>query len=204
MKKILGLAIIASSMMLVGCETTRPDNSGLINGEYAGVKGVNDAQGLELSSQIFGAENMSSEEVKQMKADLMKIDCRSVYFGFDSNGITDDAKHCLDETADYLIAHPNQPIKLSGNTDVRGSEKYNFNLGQRRADAVYTYLKDRNVNEDQMCVVSFGKLKPSSEPTKFYDEFCTDGLNDTCMYKAAEKSYYLDRRTELDFGVKCN
>ncbi|AJC48189.1 OmpA family protein [Allofrancisella guangzhouensis] len=199
--KLLGLVAMSSVLVLASCSSTRPDNSDLINGKYAG---VDSSQALEMSSQIFGSENMSSDQVEKMKKELMEINCRSVYFGFDSYDITDEAKVCLDKTADYLVAHPDQPIKLSGNTDPRGSDKYNFNLGQKRADAVYKYLLSRNVNQNQLCVVSYGKLKPAAEPTQFYDEFCTGGLNDACMYKASEKAYYLDRRTDLDFGVKCD
>ena len=65
-------------------------------------------------------------------------------------------------------------------------------------------MLSKDVQQDQICVVSYGKLKPAAEPTQYYDEFCTDGLNDSCMYKASEKAYYLDRRTDLDFGVKCD
>ncbi|AXA33128.1 OmpA family protein [Francisella adeliensis] len=200
-KKIIGLAVIASVLALASCSSDRPDNSDLIKDKYAG---VDSSDALEMSSKIFGSENMSSDEVSKMKEELMGINCRSVYFGFDSNDVTDDAKTCLDQTADYLIAHPNQPIKLSGNTDPRGSDKYNFNLGQKRADAVNQYLLSKGVNQDQVCVVSYGKLKPAAEPTQYYDEFCSDGMNDACMYKASEKAYYLDRRTDLDFGVKCD
>jgi peptidoglycan-associated lipoprotein len=200
-KSILGLVVFSSMLMLSSCSSTRPDNSDLVKDKYAG---VDSSQALEMSSQIYGSENMSSDEVDKMKKELMNINCRSVYFGFDSDDITDDAKQCLDQTADYLLAHPDQPIKLSGNTDPRGSEKYNFNLGQKRAEAVYNYLLSKNVQQDQICVVSYGKLKPAAEPTQFYDEFCTDGVNDACMYKASEKAYYLDRRTDLDFGVKCD
>lgn len=200
-KNIVRFAAISSMLMLASCSSTRPDNSDLIKDKYAG---VDSSQALEMSSQIFGSDNMSSDEVEKMKEELMNINCRSVYFGFDSDNITDDAKQCLDQTADYLIAHPDQPIKLSGNTDPRGSEKYNFNLGQKRAEAVYNYLLSKNVQQDQLCVVSYGKLKPAAEPTQFYDEFCADGVNDSCSYKASEKAYYLDRRTDLDFGVKCD
>ncbi|MEY8702648.1 OmpA family protein [Francisella philomiragia] len=200
-KSIMSVAVVSSILMLASCSSTRPDNSDLIKDKYAG---VDSSQALEMSSQIYGSDNMSSDQVEQMKKELMDINCRSVYFGFDSYNITDDAKECLDKTADYLIAHPDQPIKLSGNTDPRGSEKYNFNLGQKRAESVYNYLLGKNVNKDQICVVSYGKLKPAAEPTQFYDEFCTDGVNDACMYKASEKAFYLDRRTEIDFGVKCD
>lgn len=197
----MSIVVVSSMLMLASCSSTRLDNSDLIKDKYAG---VDSSQALEMSSQIYGSDNMSSDQVEQMKKELMDIKCRSVYFGFDSYNITDDAKECLDKTADYLIAHLDQPIKLSGNTDPRGSEKYNFNLGQKRAEAVYNYLLGKNVNKDQICVVSYGKLKPAAEPTQFYDEFCTDGVNDTCSYKASEKAFYLDRRTEIDFGVKCD
>ncbi|MBK2029132.1 OmpA family protein [Francisella noatunensis] len=200
-KSIVSITVVSSMLMLASCSSTRPDNSDLIKDKYAG---VDSSQALEMSSQIYGSDNMSSDQVEQMKKELMDINCRSVYFGFDSYNITDDAKECLDKTADYLIAHSDQPIKLSGNTDPRGSEKYNFNLGQKRAEAVYNYLLGKNVNKDQICVVSYGKLKPAAELTQFYDEFCTDGVNDTCSYKASEKAFYLDRRTEIDFGVKCD
>lgn len=200
-RSIIGLATVGSMLILASCSSTRPDNSDLVKDKYAG---VDSSQALEMSSQILGSDDMSSEEVKKMKEELMNINCRSVYFGFDSDAITDDAKQCLDQTADYLIEHSDQPIKLSGNTDPRGSEKYNFNLGQKRAEAVYDYLLSKKVQKDQICVVSYGKLKPAAEPTQFYDEFCSDGVNDSCMYKASEKAYYLDRRTDLDFGAKCD
>lgn len=199
-KNIMNLAVIGSMLILTSCFSMRPD-SDLIKGKYSG---VDSSQALEISSQIYGSDKMSSDQVEQMKKELMNINCRSVYFGFDSYNVTDDAKECLNKTADYLIAHPDQPIKLSGNTDPRGSEKYNFNLGQKRAEAVYNYLLDKNVNKDQICVVSYGKLKLAAEPTQFYDEFCKDGVNDSCMYKASEKAFYLDRRTEIDFGAKCD
>lgn len=199
-KKILTLSVL-TGVILTGCSSVRPDNADLIKDKYAG---VDSSEALELSSQIYGSENLSSDEKEAMQKDLMDINCRSVYFAFDSYDINKDAKECLDKTADYLKEHQGQPIKLSGNTDPRGSEKYNFNLGQKRADAVYKYLVEDGVDSSQICSVSYGKLKPAAEPTQFYDDFCKDGLNDACMYKAAEKAYYKDRRTDLDFGVKCD
>ena len=158
---------MAISLVLASCSSTRPDNSNLIKKKYTG---VDSSEALEMSSKIFGSDNISSDKVTKMKKELMNIDCRSVYFGFDSNKLTDEAKACLDKVADYLIEHPEQPIKLSGNTDPRGSDKYNFNLGQNRADAVNKYLLKKKVTQDQICVVSYGKLKPAAEPTQYYDE----------------------------------
>ena len=197
-KKIISLVAIGSALALASCSTTRPNVN--VSDKYAG---VDSSQALEMSSQIYGSDKMSSSQLDTVKKDLMAINCRSVYFNFDSYQLVDGAKKCLDKTANYLLKHPEQPIKLSGNTDPRGSEKYNFNLGEKRANAVYKYLLSKDVNKNQLCVVSYGELKPAASPSQFYDKFCSNGVNKSCKFKASEKAYYLDRRTDLDFGVKC-
>jgi len=210
MKKILlkVTMVVLSSTLLISCgmfNKDRPDNSNLL--PSADSIGDYEANNLALSSQIHSADEYSAEQLSEMKEDLMGIDCRTVYFGFDSYEITDDAKECLDAAVSYLTEFPDQPIKLSGNTDPRGSEKYNFNLGQKRAEAVYKYMLEKGVMDDQMCAVSFGKLKLAVEPSEFYEEFCgtTDvDMNDSCTLQASEKAYYMDRRTELDFGSTCS
>ena len=207
-KKILKtLTIVSSAILLASCSTfSNPfsgnkDKNELIKDKYAG---VNNTEALQLSSQIYGANDISSNQANKMEQQLLNIRCRTVYFGFDSYELTNDAKKCLDNTAKYLVDYPNQPIKLSGNTDPIGSEKYNFNLGQKRADAVYKYLLSKGVEKSQMCAVSFGKLKPAAEPKQFYNEVCGIQIDNQCIKKASEKAYYLDRRTDLDFGAKCN
>lgn len=77
-KSIVSIAVVSSMLMLASCSSTRPDNSDLIKDKYAG---VDSSQALEMSSQIYGSDNMSSDQVEQMKKELMDINCRSVYFG---------------------------------------------------------------------------------------------------------------------------
>lgn len=61
---------------------------------------------------------------------------RSVYFDFDSYGVSDQYRGLVETHARYLASHPQQHIKIEGNTDARGGAEYNLALGQRRADAV--------------------------------------------------------------------
>ena len=51
-------------------------------------------------------------------------------------------------------------VLISGNCDNRGSEEYNFALGERRATAVKRYLVNLGVSDAQLLTVSYGELRP--------------------------------------------
>lgn len=49
---------------------------------------------------------------------------------------------------------------VSGHTDAIGTEGYNQDLGQRRADSVMNYLQDKGVSTDQIEAKSYGESLP--------------------------------------------
>ena len=51
-------------------------------------------------------------------------------------------------------------IEVAGHTDSTGSEQYNQQLSQRRADAVAAYLKTRSVRSDRIITVGAGESHP--------------------------------------------
>ena len=66
-KNIMSLAVIGFTLMLASCSSTRSDDSDFIKDKYAG---VDSSQALEVSSQIYGSDKMSSDQVEQMKKNL--------------------------------------------------------------------------------------------------------------------------------------
>jgi outer membrane protein OmpA-like peptidoglycan-associated protein len=51
-------------------------------------------------------------------------------------------------------------IEVAGHTDSTGSDQYNQQLSQRRADAVASYLKTRSVRADRIITVGAGESHP--------------------------------------------
>ena len=51
-------------------------------------------------------------------------------------------------------------MELAGHTDSVGSEAYNQQLSQRRAESVRNYLLDLGVDPDQLTAVGYGESKP--------------------------------------------
>ncbi len=86
-------------------------------------------------------------------------DLGRVHFDFDRSSIRSDAVPMLKAAAKALQAAGTQ-VLISGNCDNRGSEEYNFALGERRATAVKRYLVNLGVSDAQLLTVSYGELRP--------------------------------------------
>jgi len=84
-----------------------------------------------------------------------------VYFDFDSYAIRADAKPTLMADAKAIKENTHWGVvTVEGHTDERGSEEYNLALGERRGNAVRSYLVDLGVPSSRLTVVSFGESKP--------------------------------------------
>jgi peptidoglycan-associated lipoprotein len=85
---------------------------------------------------------------------------RVVNFDFDKSNIKPEFLDLLTAHAKYLIANPNQKIRIEGYTDERGTWEYNIALGDRRAQSVRRFLLFQGVNPDQISTVSYGEAHP--------------------------------------------
>jgi OOP family OmpA-OmpF porin len=67
----------------------------------------------------------------------------TVTFGFDKAMLTPDDKEQLDGFAAQLGSAKSYILEVTGGTDSIGSAQYNYDLSQRRADAVVQYLASK-------------------------------------------------------------
>lgn len=84
-----------------------------------------------------------------------------VNFDHDSAQLPTEARVILDAQANWIIDHPQVQVRVYGHADLTGSNAYNENLGQRRADAVVAYLVSQGIDADRIeAVISFGEDFP--------------------------------------------
>jgi OOP family OmpA-OmpF porin len=82
----------------------------------------------------------------------------SVTFGFDKYVLTADDKKQLDDLAANLSSTRGYILELTGGTDSVGDANYNYQLSQRRADAVANYLQSKyNIPPHKFYLVGIGK-----------------------------------------------
>ena len=86
----------------------------------------------------------------------------TVYFDFDSSVLTAETVNTLNGQVEFLKENGEQ-IVVAGHADERGTREYNIGLGERRANAVATYLEAQGIEEERISVVSYGKDKPAVE-----------------------------------------
>jgi OmpA-OmpF porin, OOP family len=84
----------------------------------------------------------------------------SVTFGFDKSVLTADDRAELDSFAAQLGSQKSYILEVTGGTDSTGPAQYNYELSQRRADAVVQYLASKyGIAAHRFYLIGIGKDK---------------------------------------------
>jgi len=85
----------------------------------------------------------------------------SVHFGFNKDNLTKQAREAIDQLAASVAATKGYIITVEGGTDSVGSSEYNYDLSQRRANAVIQYLaSEKSIPAHKIYLIGLGKDKP--------------------------------------------
>ena len=84
----------------------------------------------------------------------------AVQFAYDSAQVDEGERAKAESAASYLKANSGTMVTLEGNCDERGSAEYNMSLGERRAQAVRSYLMNLGIEATRIQTKSFGNEKP--------------------------------------------
>jgi len=81
-----------------------------------------------------------------------------VTFGFDKANLSDDDRSQLDSFAGQLSSAKSYILEVTGGTDTTGPAQYNYDLSNRRADAVVQYLVTKyNIPAHRFYLIGIGK-----------------------------------------------
>lgn len=102
------------------------------------------------------------EEVKKLLSELgVGIDYdMSVYFGFDKDNLTGEAKANIERVAQKLKDNPDYKVELRGYCDFPGKAEYNLKLSNRRVNVVKSELISKyGIDESRITITGKGKLE---------------------------------------------
>ena len=71
----------------------------------------------------------------------------------------------MDQLGQFLVEHPDRRVQIDGFTDSIGTDSYNEDLSQRRADAVKSALINRGVQPSRIGTEGYGKAYPVANNT---------------------------------------
>ncbi|HSJ03625.1 MAG TPA: OmpA family protein, partial [Verrucomicrobium sp.] len=82
-------------------------------------------------------------------------------FEYNSDQLAEGARLSLMRLGYLISKNPNNLFIIEGHTDTTGSEQYNFDLSQRRANAVVQYLMNSlQLGTDRIRAVGMGESRP--------------------------------------------
>jgi OOP family OmpA-OmpF porin len=85
----------------------------------------------------------------------------AVHFGFNKDNLTKEAREAIDQLAASVATTKGYIITVEGATDSIGGADYNYNLSERRANAVIQYLAaEKSVPAYKIYLIGLGKDKP--------------------------------------------
>ncbi len=132
----------------VGCGSGKKKD-----GESGDLTGGGGTPALDSTPMNFNAQGSDSGSIQGLE---------TISFEYDRSVLTSDGKKRAQMAADWLKGNTNANLQIEGHCDSRGSIEYNLSLGERRANAVLSYMSGLGVNSNRLSVISYGKEKPLS------------------------------------------
>ena len=183
--RVLSLVVAALVPLAVaGCAT-----KGYVDDQIARATQPLEATDAQTKQELARVEDVAtsaqreSEEARRASEDARTIAIQGVeyevvsdhvlYFAYDSAELDEVALASLANVENLLRQDPAYRVELIGCADPKGSERYNEELGFRRAQAVLRELRDRlGQSLDRYSLVSYGEQTPALEVEG--DLFTTD------------------------------
>ena len=85
---------------------------------------------------------------------------RDVFFDFDSYAVSSTELPKIEGVASFMKQEGKTRMVVEGHCDERGTVDYNFALGQKRAEAVKSYLVKLGIDPGRIRTISYGKELP--------------------------------------------
>jgi outer membrane protein OmpA-like peptidoglycan-associated protein len=118
------------------------------------------SQAQTAQQQLASAQQQLQELQAKQTGRGMVLTLGDVLFDTNKATLKSGADQRIDRLASFLQKNPNERLIIEGHTDSTGSEEYNQELSQRRAQAVADALATRGVPASRYQVVGRGRGLP--------------------------------------------
>ena len=129
------------------------------------------ANSKQVADSALSQRDQANEETARVQAELdalkatptprgMVLTLGDVLFDTGRAELKSGASRKVDQLAQFLVEHPDRRVQIDGFTDSVGTDSYNEDLSQRRANAVRDALIARGVDSSRIGTEGYGKSYP--------------------------------------------
>lgn len=162
-----GAGIGAVVGAILGHQIDDDNNSSKVVGAAAGaiiggaVGHYMDKQQKEFEEALAEEEAQNALEIERLKDDTLKLSLNSeVSFDFGKDNVKTAFYPTLDKLSDVINKYDRTVVHVVGHTDNVGSDAYNQQLSERRAQSVADYMISRDVQVSRLLTEGRGEYEP--------------------------------------------
>ncbi|MGI6074555.1 MAG: OmpA family protein [Fermentimonas sp.] len=94
-----------------------------------------------------------------------------IFYDFDSANLREESTEELDDLVSLMSEHPEINVELMSHTDRIGDKQYNYELSERRAESVLSYLVGKGIRRDRLTSKGYGMEMPKTVTKKLAEQF---------------------------------
>lgn len=128
---------------------------------FAALADLTTAHTAEAAAQPTESSENVATETQAAPAKPVETTSTILYFPFDSDQLGSSAKAALGKLVSDLQAAGNVTININGHADRAGTEEYNLELSERRAQMVLKALESAGIPAGWMKYFAFGDTDPA-------------------------------------------
>ena len=106
------------------------------------------------------------------------IKLENINYEFGRWDLLPESKSSLDTLVGLLMLNPTITIELMAHTDHVGSEQFNFELSQKRAQSVVDYLIEKGISPHRLVAKGYGETWPKTVTRKIEVQYNFEKRND--------------------------
>jgi outer membrane protein OmpA-like peptidoglycan-associated protein len=110
------------------------------------------------------------------KEDEQVVVFGDTHFNFNESALSDDAKMLLDKDVANLKANPKIHVRMAGYTSAKGTEEFNQQLSEDRANVVREYLIENGIAPERITVIGYGRTRPAVYEVRPGDKSSAEAL----------------------------
>jgi peptidoglycan-associated lipoprotein len=165
---------------------------------YLNNKGKETTRGLNQSKDFVSTISLTST--------AKPIEIPNIFYDFDKWELRPESMVALDRLVEILNDNPNVAIELGSHTDSRGKQEYNYELSQKRAQAVVNYLIEKGIATDRLKAKGYAQTQPKVVDAQLAAQhtFLPEGtvldqkfIDTLTSEEQKEIVYQINRRTEF-------
>lgn len=157
---IIGAATGAAVGGVIGKHQGSTTKGAIIGAVVGGAAGAVIGRQMDNKAEELERE-MENAKVERVGEGILVTFDSGILFDFDSSRLRPEARENLAELARTLgEQREDYELLIAGHTDSTGSEDYNYDLSERRAQSAADYLATQGVPASHMNLVGLGEAEP--------------------------------------------